>query len=97
MFGSAMDIGMPVTLTHNHKAASKPTTSMSTPQAPTIPSEAAAAISSHEPGPQARTISILCLAPEAGDAVVQGTDFGVVTHDNRLDAITGFFDQVRQG
>jgi hypothetical protein len=27
--------------------------------------------------------------------VVSGTDFGVVTLDNRLQAITGFFDHVR--
>jgi hypothetical protein len=26
---------------------------------------------------------------------VKGTDFGVVAADNRLAAITGFFDQVR--
>ena len=37
------------------------------------------------------------LAPEGGDAVVKGTDFGVVASDNRLAAITGFFDHVRQG
>ena len=36
------------------------------------------------------------LAPEAGDPVVSGTDFGVVTPDNRLQVITGFFDHVRQ-
>ena len=36
------------------------------------------------------------LAPQAGDPVVSGTDFGVVTPDNRLQAITGFFDHVRQ-
>ena len=36
------------------------------------------------------------LRPEAGDPVVSGTDFGVVTPDNRLQAITGFFDHVRQ-
>jgi hypothetical protein len=36
------------------------------------------------------------LAPEAGVPVVSGTDFGVVTPDNRLHAITGFFDHVRQ-
>ena len=35
------------------------------------------------------------LTPEAGDPVVRGTDFGVVA-DNRLQAITGFFDEVRQ-
>jgi hypothetical protein len=28
--------------------------------------------------------------------VVSGTDFGVVTLDNRLQAITGFFDHVHQ-
>ena len=37
------------------------------------------------------------LRPENGDAVVTGTDFGVVASDNRLQAITGFFDHVRQG
>jgi len=37
------------------------------------------------------------LAAEIGEAMVQGTDFGIVTHDNRLRAITGFFDQLRQG
>jgi hypothetical protein len=40
MFGSAMDLGMLVTVTHDHKAASKPSISMSTPQAPTIPPDA---------------------------------------------------------
>jgi hypothetical protein len=35
------------------------------------------------------------LVPEEGPAVVNGTDFGVVTLDNRLQAITGFFDHVR--
>ena len=35
------------------------------------------------------------LAPEAGDPVVKGTDFGIVTPDNRLQAITGFFDHVK--
>jgi hypothetical protein len=35
------------------------------------------------------------LAPEQGEPVVSGTDFGVVTLDNRLKAITGFFDQVQ--
>ena len=34
------------------------------------------------------------LASEEGEALVKGTDFGVVTND-RLQAITGFFDQVR--
>jgi len=28
--------------------------------------------------------------------VVSGTDFGIVTPDNRLQAITGFFDHVAQ-
>jgi hypothetical protein len=37
------------------------------------------------------------LAPEDGPAVVSGTDFGIVAADNRLTAITGFFDHVRQG
>src|SRR3984885_433992 len=37
------------------------------------------------------------LAPEGGNAVVSGTDFGVVAPDNRLATITGFFDHVRQG
>ena len=37
------------------------------------------------------------LAPEAGDPVVSGTDFGIVAADNRLAAITGFFDHMRQG
>ena len=36
------------------------------------------------------------LAPETGDPVVSGTDFGLVTPENRLQAITGFFDHVRQ-
>jgi len=36
------------------------------------------------------------LTPEAGDPVVNGTDFGIVTPDNRLQAITGFFDHVQQ-
>jgi hypothetical protein len=40
MFGSAMDLGMPVTVTRDRKAASKPPISMSTPQAPTIPPDA---------------------------------------------------------
>ena len=35
------------------------------------------------------------LAPEDGEPLVKGTDFGVVTADNRLATITGFFDQVR--
>lgn len=34
------------------------------------------------------------LAPEVGDAVVKGTDFGVVVDQERLRTITGFFDQV---
>ena len=33
------------------------------------------------------------LAPEGGPAVVKGTDYGVVAADQRLQAITGFFDQ----
>jgi hypothetical protein len=37
------------------------------------------------------------LAQEDGTAVVSGTDFGVVTADERLAAVTGFFDQVRPG
>ena len=36
------------------------------------------------------------LAPEGGDPVVSGTDFGIVTSDNQLQAITGFFDHVKQ-
>jgi hypothetical protein len=32
------------------------------------------------------------LAPENGAAVVAGTDFGIVSADGRLQAITGFFD-----
>jgi hypothetical protein len=36
------------------------------------------------------------LTPEQGEPVVSGTDFGVVTLDNRLQAITGFFDHVHQ-
>ena len=35
------------------------------------------------------------LAPEAGDPVVCGTDFGIVTTDNRLRSVTGFFDQMQ--
>jgi len=35
------------------------------------------------------------LAPERGPAVAAGTDFGVVAADGRLQAITGFLDQVR--
>jgi hypothetical protein len=34
------------------------------------------------------------LAPEGGPAVAKGTDFGVVAADQRLQAITGFLDQV---
>lgn len=34
------------------------------------------------------------LAPESGQPVVGGTDFGVIAPDNRLQNITGFFDQV---
>jgi hypothetical protein len=37
------------------------------------------------------------LAPESGHPVVRGTDFGIVTTDSRLQAVTGFFDQVQQG
>ena len=37
------------------------------------------------------------LAEENAEALVKGTDFGIVTPDNRLHAITGFFEQVRQG
>jgi SnoaL-like domain len=37
------------------------------------------------------------LVPEDGPAVVSGTDFGVVTADDRLAAVTGFFDHVRPG
>jgi hypothetical protein len=33
------------------------------------------------------------LAPESGPAVVKGTDYGIVAADQRLQAITGFFDQ----
>jgi hypothetical protein len=33
------------------------------------------------------------LGPESGPAVVKGVDFGVVTGGERLQAITGFFDQ----
>jgi|SRR5215469_12187713 len=35
-------------------------------------------------------------APEGGAPVLSGTDFGVVAADYRLQAITGFFDYVRQ-
>jgi hypothetical protein len=35
------------------------------------------------------------LAPEGGAVVVSGTDFGIVT-DDRLAAVTGFFDHVSQ-
>jgi hypothetical protein len=35
------------------------------------------------------------LAPEEGAPVARGTDFGVVSADTRLAAITGFFDHVR--
>ena len=34
------------------------------------------------------------LAPEEGEPAVTGTDFGVVAPDNRLAAVTGFFDRV---
>jgi hypothetical protein len=33
------------------------------------------------------------LAPEAGPAVVTGTDFAVIAAVDRLDEVTGFFDQ----
>jgi hypothetical protein len=33
------------------------------------------------------------LAPTGGPALVTGTDFGVVAADDRLQAVTGFFDQ----
>ena len=33
------------------------------------------------------------LAPEGGPAVVVGTDFGLLGPDDRLHAVTGFFDQ----
>ncbi|MEJ0016345.1 MAG: nuclear transport factor 2 family protein [Acetobacteraceae bacterium] len=36
------------------------------------------------------------LVPEEGEAVVSGTDFAVITSDNRLHAVTGFFDHVQQ-
>jgi hypothetical protein len=32
------------------------------------------------------------LAPEAGEAIVKGTDFAVLAADSRLQAVTGFFD-----
>lgn len=35
------------------------------------------------------------LTPEGGPAIVRGTDFGIVAGDGRLQAITGFFDEVR--
>ena len=38
--------------------------------------------------------SWLCLAPEGAPAVAKGTDFGVVAADQRLQAVTGFLDQV---
>ena len=31
--------------------------------------------------------------PEAGKAIIEGTDFGVVTEDGRLRSITGFIDR----
>ena len=34
-------------------------------------------------------------APDDGPAVAKGTDFGVVTLDNQLAAVTGFFDPVQ--
>jgi hypothetical protein len=36
------------------------------------------------------------LAPEHGEPVARGTDFGIVASDNRLRSITGFFDQAKQ-
>jgi len=36
------------------------------------------------------------LVPEDGAPVVRGTDFGIVTPANMLQAVTGFFDQVQQ-
>ena len=45
---------------------------------------------------KATTTGYASLAPEAGDPVVSGTDFGIVAPDDRLHAITGFFDHVRQ-
>jgi hypothetical protein len=36
------------------------------------------------------------LAPEGGEALVKGTDFAVVA-DDRLQAVTGFLDQVPAG
>jgi hypothetical protein len=33
------------------------------------------------------------LGPESGPAIVKGVDFGVVAHGERLQAVTGFFDQ----
>lgn len=35
------------------------------------------------------------LAPEDGEVVAKGTDFGVVAANDRLQMITGFFDYVR--
>lgn len=34
------------------------------------------------------------LAPTGGPAIVEGTDFGVVAANDRLQMITGFFDRV---
>lgn len=34
------------------------------------------------------------LAPEGGAAIVTGTDFAVVAANDRLQAVTGFFDRV---
>lgn len=34
------------------------------------------------------------LAPEGGAAIAKGTDFGVLAADYRLEAVTGFLDQV---
>jgi hypothetical protein len=35
--------------------------------------------------------------PIGGTALVKGTDFGVVASDGRLQAITGFFDELPEG
>ncbi|RKR36506.1 nuclear transport factor 2 family protein [Paraburkholderia sp. BL17N1] len=37
------------------------------------------------------------LAAPAGDAIVKGSDFGVIDPHGRLQAITGFLDQVPDG
>lgn len=34
------------------------------------------------------------IEPVAGTAIVKGTDFGVIAPDGRLNAVTGFFDQL---